>query len=480
MSEKTGLGYWARRVLAECDKVVHDFDPDSVHDLRVALRRCRSMSDGFILIDPDPGWRKLKKLGKGVFNRLGELRDVQVMAEWVGRLGASDDPVSKGLLESLSTKEQQLKQDAKEALLGFDRKQWESLSLTLAEHAQRVPVEGTVFQHLALERWNDAYQLHHRALRNRSQVAFHQLRIGIKKFRYTVENFLAQRHERWGKDLRELQDLLGEVHDLDVLGAILRGSSAVDREESQLWVAKIRGEREQRLAKYRQKTVGPQTLWSVWRAELPQGDTLERAALERLRTWASFLDPDREHSQLVSQLALQLYDGLIRERILHAGEKTRRILEVAALLHDVGRAKVKRGHHKESCRLIRRLVPPLGWSPQDLRAVAAVARYHSGALPHSGHKCLAQLPVSMRSLAIRLAGILRLANAFDLSHEQKVRQLHVGRRNGTLMVRGEGYDELGPTAERLAAARYLLEINCQMPILVCSWTDSDKRIIATS
>jgi CHAD domain-containing protein len=468
MSEKVGLGYWAQRALAECDKVAHDFHPDSVHDLRVALRRCRSMADGFMLIDPDPGWRKLKKLGKSVFSRLGELRDVQIMVEWVSRLGHPEDPVRKALLDSLNTKEQQLKKDAQETLLGFDHKQWESLAQKLAKHAQKVPVEGIVFQHLAVERWEEAHQLHRRALRNRSQVAFHQLRIGLKKFRYTVENFLPQQHEQWGKDLRELQDLLGEVHDLDVLWAILRGCSNVSREERLRWLTKIREERQQRLAKYRHKMVGAHTLWRAWRAELPKGDTLERAALERLQTWASFLDPDIEHSQLVSQLALQLYDGLVRDGIFPGGEKTRRILEAAALLHDVGYGKTKRGHHKASSRLIRRLVPPLGWTARELRAVAAVARYHSGALPHAGHKCLAQLPPSRRTSVIRLAGILRLANAFDLSHEQKVRRLHVGRHNGTLVVRGEGYDELGPTAERLAAARYLLEINCRMPILVRS------------
>src|ERR1022692_4005626 len=85
-------------------------------------------------------------------------------------------------------------------------------------------------------------------------------------------------------------------------------------------------------------------------------------------------------------------------------------------------------------------------------------------LPHSRHKCLAQLPPSRRSAIVRLAGILRLANAFDLSHERKVRRLHVGRHDGMLIVRGEGYAELGPSAERVAAARYLLELNCQMPV----------------
>jgi CHAD domain-containing protein len=410
-SSRAGLGYWARRVLVDSDKVGSHFDPGAVHDLRVALRRCRSMADGFVLIDPDPGWRQLKTLGKTLFSRLGELRDVQVMVEWVSRLGQPEDPIRKVLLDSLATKEQQLKKDAQEALLGFDRKEWEVLAQKLAKHSQKVPSEGVVFQQLAVERWEDAYHLHRRALQNRSQVAFHQLRIGLKRFRYTAENFLPQRHERWGKDLRELQDLLGEVHDLDVLWAILKGRHDFDHEQRLHWQKEIREERQQRLAKYRHTMAGPHTLWRVWRAELPKNDALEDAAVARLRTWASFLDPDIEHSRLVTQLALQLYDGLVRDRILHAGKSTRRILEAAALLHDVGRSRAKQGHHKDSYRLIRKMVPPLGWTLQDLRAVAAVARFHCGALPRSGHKCLAQLPPSRRSAIVRLAGILRLANA---------------------------------------------------------------------
>jgi len=479
-SPRGGLGYWAQRVLAESDKVGKHFDPDAVHDLRVALRRCRSMADGFVLIDPDPGWRQLKKLGKTLFSRLGELRDAQVMVEWVSRLGEPEDPIRKGLLDSLATKEQQLKKDAHEALLGFDRKEWESVAQELARHTEKVPPEGVVFQHLAVERWQDAYHLHRRALRNRSQVAFHQLRIGLKKFRYTVENFLPHRHARWGKDLRELQDLLGEVHDLDVLWAILRSRRDFGREQCLHWQTKIREERQQRLAKYRHRMAGPHTLWRKWRTELPKTERLESAGMARLCTWASFLDPDTAHSQIVTELALQLYDGLVREGILRTSENARRILEAAALLHDVGRPRAKQGHHKESYRLIRRIVPPLGWKIEDLRAAAAVARYHCGALPRSGHKCLAQVPPSKRPAIVRLAGILRLANAFDLSHDRKVRKLHVGRHDGTLVVRGEGYDETGPNAERLAAARYLLELHCQMPILVRSWTPSQKQATTLS
>ena len=48
-----GLRYWMERVLAECDNAASGFQPDPVHDLRVALRRCRSLADGMIAMDPD-------------------------------------------------------------------------------------------------------------------------------------------------------------------------------------------------------------------------------------------------------------------------------------------------------------------------------------------------------------------------------------------------------------------------------------------
>jgi CHAD domain-containing protein len=463
---RAGLAYWAQRTLEECDKASHEFAPGPVHDLRVAIRRCRSMADGFLSVDPDPAWKEMKKLGKPLFSSLGDLRDVQVMLEWVTRLSAPDDPVRPVLLETLGHKEGHLKAAAQQALHNFDRKRWMALNVRLAKRAARVPREGLVFQHLALERWMDAHALHRQALRNRTQVGYHRLRIGIKRFRYTCENFLPQRHEKWARDLRELQDALGDVHDFDVLRATIRTHPEIADEDRARWNKTIAEERQRRLDLYRQKMLGKNSLWRVWRAELPNGASLQEAAMEKLRVWASFLDPDVNHSTHVTRLALQLYDGLTKQGSVIADAQHRRILEAAAMLHEVGRSRGAERHRKRAYSMIRRLRPPLGWSAEELQCVAVLARYHDGKLPQTSNSPFVGLPQRRRMALLPIAGILRLADAFDFSHDRQIDRVAVERRDGMLMVYGRGLQAISPVAERLARARYLLETTCGCPIMV--------------
>src|SRR5258707_14396375 len=191
-----------QRVLEECDHVAAGFSADPVHDLRVALRRCRSLADGLMAIDPDRSWKEMKKPGKKVFQVLGGLRDMQVMQHWIEKLGNADDPVVGKLLEHVRAREIECKQEALKELQQFDRKQWRQWSRSLPRRAARVRPGSTVYVHLALEKWADAYGLHKHVLRTRSTVSWHRLRIGIKHLRYTMENFLPRLHAQWGDDLK--------------------------------------------------------------------------------------------------------------------------------------------------------------------------------------------------------------------------------------------------------------------------------------
>jgi CHAD domain-containing protein len=469
--KKAGLALWMDRVLEECDRAAMDLAADPVHDLRVALRRCRSLADGVMALDPAPAWKQMKKAGKRLFGSLGELRDVQVMDEWTQRLGNPDDPVTATILQSLRGREIQLKMEAAKALQEFDRKQWRKWGAALPRRAARLGQGSPLFKHLALEHWTSAYDLHRRAMRNRSQVALHTLRIGLKRFRYIVENFLPEQHAAWKRDLKELQDLLGEIHDLDVFWAMASQVNAFLHEEARSqWHARIIEERAQRVEKYRDRMLGADSLWQVWRTALPQGKEVESIALRRLKQWASFLDPEFQHSQYVSRLALQLYDGLRRPTKIEdsQNEDHRIILQVAALLHGVGRSIKEKKPEKATYHLILRLKMPLGWSAINFKLAGIVARYHRGALPRVGQKALVGLDPAQRQTVFHLSGILRLACAFDSDRSGQTRRLEISQNHGSIVIAMQGYSARDRNAQKIASARHPLELVYRKPIIVKS------------
>jgi exopolyphosphatase/pppGpp-phosphohydrolase len=160
-------------------------------------------------------------------------------------------------------------------------------------------------------------------------------------------------------------------------------------------------------------------------------------------------------------------------------------LHVAALLHDVGKSQGNKGHHKASLELIKAHGTPLGWKPENMDRAAVVARFHAGALPTRSHKSLRDLLPDEQRITIQLAGILRLANALDAAHDGHIRKVKIEstiaaprRTNGflrkpptlgkneALVIAAEGYAPGSPTAQTIAAERYLLETVLRRPVVV--------------
>src|SRR6267143_1834395 len=84
--EYRGLSFWMDRVIKELENVSSSPDADAVHDLRVAIRRCRSVAAVMEEVDPDPAWPAMRKVARKLFRGLGALRDAQVMDEWVKKV----------------------------------------------------------------------------------------------------------------------------------------------------------------------------------------------------------------------------------------------------------------------------------------------------------------------------------------------------------------------------------------------------------
>jgi exopolyphosphatase/guanosine-5'-triphosphate,3'-diphosphate pyrophosphatase len=409
----------------------------------------------------------------------------------------AEDHAAQALLEILHRHEQEQQHEAQSALEEFARKQWRQWAKSLPARATRIRPGSALFKHLALERWTEARELHNRALRNRSQVAFHSLRIGIKRLRYIVENFLPVEHKAWSNDLKEIQDLLGEVHDLDVLWSTAVACKIFpDADSRQRWRDKILRERTRRIDRYRARMLGENSLWQVWRAGLPQGKQIQLLATRRMKLWANTLDPDFPHSERVASLALQLYDGLLAWGWQPSADaaSARSSLLAAALLHDVGKSEGEKGHHKTSFDLIRAHGNPLGWKPADLQLAAIVARFHRGALPTRKHKTLRDLLPDEQKAIIQLAAVLRLANALDATHDGHIRRIQVetvqsrivgnkpvaNRRESAnlfkssartptaeaVVIAAEGYIPSNSTAQTIAAERHLLETVLRRPVIV--------------
>jgi exopolyphosphatase / guanosine-5'-triphosphate,3'-diphosphate pyrophosphatase len=136
---------------------------------------------------------------------------------------------------------------------------------------------------------------------------------------------------------------------------------------------------------------------------------------------------DRAHARHVAMLATRLFDELGDEE--HGlGERDRLLLKVAALLHDIGIYVSLRAHHKHSQYLLA-ASQIFGLSNEETAIVANIARYHRRGIPQDSHLPYVALDREDRVIVNKLGAILRLANALDAEHLQKVQDLRLVRRD---------------------------------------------------
>ena len=131
---------------------------------------------------------------------------------------------------------------------------------------------------------------------------------------------------------------------------------------------------------------------------------------------------DEAHSRHVARLATDLFDAT---RSLHGlGPDERELLEHAALLHDIGHHVAHESHHKHTAYLIQhgRL---RGYDPEEVDALACLARYHRRGDPKPSHEPFATLGPERQDQVTTLAAILRIADGLDFSHTGTVTSIDV-------------------------------------------------------
>lgn len=176
----------------------------------------------------------------------------------------------------------------------------------------------------------------------------------------------------------------------------------------------------------------------------PSGTPGEDGRLQAVLHLAESCRYEAEHTHQVARLALMLFDEL---RPIHRlGAEERLWLQCGALLHDIGWVEGQQRHHKTALRIILD-TPLLPFETRERFVIASIARYHRKALPDEKHDHFAALKPADRQAVRVLAGMLRVADGLDRSHESLVQSLSCATSNQQLVIG--------------CAARRPAEVECQ-------------------
>ena len=153
--------------------------------------------------------------------------------------------------------------------------------------------------------------------------------------------------------------------------------------------------------------------------------------LEAVAKRAREIDPEPEHAFQVCATSLQLFDAL--DEVHGMGAGARRLLEAAALLHDIGHTISPFQHHKHARDLILEEDLP-GFSDTECMMIACIARYHRKAHPHPKHKTYYELSESDQKTVTRLAALLRIGDGLDRSHAACTQSVRVERAASSICI----------------------------------------------
>jgi exopolyphosphatase/guanosine-5'-triphosphate,3'-diphosphate pyrophosphatase len=148
---------------------------------------------------------------------------------------------------------------------------------------------------------------------------------------------------------------------------------------------------------------------------------------------------DEPHSRHVAGLCMTLFDALVKEHGMN--RRQRMMLETAAILHDIGMFIKGSGHQKHGQYIVANS-EIFGLHHDELDVIANVVRYHRADPPAQSDIEYITLQREERILVLKMASILRVADALDRGHSQRIKDISVERRPGAVALRASGLHDL--------------------------------------
>ena len=126
---------------------------------------------------------------------------------------------------------------------------------------------------------------------------------------------------------------------------------------------------------------------------------------------------DKKHIEFVERMSLEIFDA--SKSISGLNDRHRLYLRLASILHEVGKFVDAKNHNNASYALIR-YTDLIGLSNDELNIIGLVVRLYPTEDPYSDNY-YSSLPSDKKVVISKLTSMLRLADALDASHKQKVK-----------------------------------------------------------
>lgn len=160
--------------------------------------------------------------------------------------------------------------------------------------------------------------------------------------------------------------------------------------------------------------------------------TIESERWESIKAAVEHYHVDLPHALQVRDSAELLFKAL---RSVHnlPGEY-REWLSAAAMLYEVGAYVNRNGRHRHTYYILSNS-EILGFTPQQRRIIAAIARYLGKSRPAADERPMEVLSAEDRRHVERASILLRLARALNLGRSQSVARVSVSVRSGTVFLK---------------------------------------------
>ena len=161
------------------------------------------------------------------------------------------------------------------------------------------------------------------------------------------------------------------------------------------------------------------------------GKQIESERADSIRAAVEHYHVDLGHATEVRDSALYLFTAL--KSIHRLPPEYREWLSAAAMLYEVGDYVNRNGRHRHTYYIISHS-EILGYTPEQRRIIAAIARYLGKSRPAPDDGPIKILPNVDRDCIPRASALLRLARALNLSRSHALRTVRVRAQDGEVRL----------------------------------------------